>query len=84
MPKNVQEDDWRTRAACRGLDTDLFYSGTTVRAARKVCEQCPVREPCYDEPMSHPWELVGDHYGVWGGSLPKERREAMRAARGAA
>ena len=44
---------WRESAACRFLETDLFFPiGKTGRAvaeiqrAKAVCASCPVRQPC--------------------------------------
>lgn len=49
--RNNQE--WRTRAACRGTDPDLWESPTCLRAdgldradQRKICESCPVLREC--------------------------------------
>jgi WhiB family redox-sensing transcriptional regulator len=75
--------DWQLSAACRGMDTDVFYSRPGERTGRKlrgearaksVCLRCPVRNPCLD------WALrVGEPYGVWGGLTADERRR-LRAA----
>lgn len=75
--------DWTERAACRGLDPDLFYPvGTTgpaleqVAAAKAICARCPVRDDCLD------WALrTGEAHGVWGGTTPEERRYLRRDGR---
>ena len=39
---------WRNRAACRGIDPDLFFPVTDEEAdpAKAICDVCPVREAC--------------------------------------
>lgn len=76
-------DGWRADAACRGMDTDLFYPKGTVdrdarrkiEAAKKVCAGCPVRRQCRTEG-------VGEPYGVWGGLTPEDRGVVMPRRRG--
>ncbi|MDQ0798029.1 WhiB family transcriptional regulator [Streptomyces sp. B1I3] len=73
-------DNWRTHAACRDADPDLFFPiGSTGPAlvqageAKAVCGQCPVREKCLD------WALEnGQDSGVWGGLDENERRALKR------
>ncbi|MGY3200173.1 WhiB family transcriptional regulator [Streptomyces sp. TE5632] len=73
-------DDWRTRAACRDEDPDLFFPiGTSGPAllqteqAKAVCRRCPVREQCLDWAMDS-----GQSLGVWGGTSETERRALKR------
>ncbi|MFE9939629.1 WhiB family transcriptional regulator [Streptomyces hirsutus] len=73
-------DDWRTRAACRDEDPDLFFPiGTSGPAlfqteqAKRVCRRCPVQQHCLD------WALdTGQSLGVWGGTSETERRALKR------
>ncbi|CAM5666506.1 MULTISPECIES: WhiB family transcriptional regulator [Streptomyces] len=73
-------DDWRTRAACRDEDPDLFFPiGTSGPAlfqteqAKGVCRRCPVQQQCLD------WALdTGQSLGVWGGTSETERRALKR------
>ena len=76
----AQNENWRDRAACYGLDPELFYpdqgptAGETVRQAKKVCwNDCPVRQECEDYGVEH--EL---RYGVFGGWTVRERRALRR------
>lgn len=73
--------DWQVDAACRGMDTDLFFHpygerdpsrSRRVQAAQRICASCPVRRACADHALA-----VGEAYGVWGG-LSEEDRAAMR------
>lgn len=64
---------WRTRAACRGYPSRLWFSYDPDEQARAaaVCDRCPVRGPCLDEAMER-----GEIHGIWGGLTVKERRRA--------
>jgi len=71
----VIDMDWRHRAACRGVDPELFFPiGTTGPAleqlsrAKSVCHRCPVTGECLA------WALdTGQLAGVWGGLSEDER-----------
>ncbi|HXY44652.1 MAG TPA: WhiB family transcriptional regulator [Acidimicrobiales bacterium] len=69
---------WRQRAACRGLDPDIFYpvSDEDAWEAKAVCDACPVRQPCLEH------ALAGrEREGVWGGLTERERRRVLRQRR---
>lgn len=72
--------DWRTRAACRGMDTDMFFpergDGAAVDAAKAVCGTCPVAADCLDEAINLPdgWGEIG----IWGGTSGRQRRVLVR------
>ena len=71
---------WLDDAACRGADTRLFFptkgnqSQWQVEAAKRICAECPVVEPCLDEAMGPPLEP----YGIRGGLTFDERRDLRR------
>ncbi|MEU2900177.1 WhiB family transcriptional regulator [Streptomyces sp. NPDC088106] len=73
-------DNWRSGAACRTEDPELFFPiGTSGPAlvqteqAKAVCRGCPVREQCLE------WALeTGQSIGVWGGTSETERRALKR------
>ncbi|MER5755361.1 WhiB family transcriptional regulator [Streptomyces sp. NPDC002088] len=76
---------WQREAACRDLDSTLFYSphgeGFTDRRsreerARSVCWTCAVQEKCAQFALT-----LGETYGVWGGLTEAERRRLARRAR---
>ncbi|MAT05833.1 MAG: hypothetical protein CL424_12415 [Acidimicrobiaceae bacterium] len=71
------DEEWRSRAACRGLPTNMFYPvpGVPVGSALAVCAQCPVRAEC-DEFASSTAEV----HGVWGGRTEGERAAAAGTA----
>lgn len=72
----VTGSDWRSHAACRQENPELFYPvGTTGPAveqtlqAKAVCARCPVWKQCLA------WALDTDQqFGVWGGSTEEERK----------
>jgi WhiB family redox-sensing transcriptional regulator len=69
---------WRQRAACRGVDPDVFYPSTDEEAeeAKAICRICPVRESCLE------YALVNrERDGVWGGATERERRRIIRQRR---
>jgi len=69
---------WRHRAACRGVDPDVFYpvSDEEAEAAKAVCNACPVRQPCLEYALAN-----RERDGVWGGATERERRRMIRQRR---
>ena len=68
-------DYWQDRAACFGVDPDLFFPITEEEAgpALTYCRVCPIREECLA------WALKnGERYGVWGGLTEQQRRRLQR------
>ncbi|WP_055591202.1 WhiB family transcriptional regulator [Peterkaempfera griseoplana] len=75
---------WQARAACRGMDSSVFFSppnerGTTRRRrernARRICQSCAVRTPCARFALE-----TAQPYGVWGGLTETEREAEHRQA----
>jgi WhiB family redox-sensing transcriptional regulator len=78
--QDAADMDWRSHAACRGVDPDLFFPLGTVGAslaqieqAKQVCRTCPVSRPCLR------WALDSGDAGVWGGTTDEERRRRRRS-----
>ena len=69
--------DWIRRAACGGLDADVFYpyasNPDAYEPAKGVCRDCPVRAMCLEYALDN-----DERYGVWGGTDPEERRRLKR------
>lgn len=68
-------DAWRSLAACRGMETDLFYPegrGRTLHdreaVAKQICAGCPVAAHCRAAAAEH-----GERFGIWGGLTEDER-----------
>lgn len=69
---------WRQRAACRGVDPDVFYppSDEEAEEAKSICRVCPVREACLEYALAN-----RERDGVWGGATERERRRIVRQRR---
>lgn len=79
--------DWRSCAACRDEDPELFFPiGNTgpalqqTKEAKSICHTCPVIEQCLQFALE-----TGQNFGVWGGMSEVERlalkRRVARARR---
>jgi WhiB family redox-sensing transcriptional regulator len=73
-------DDWRTRAACRDTDPDLFFPiGTTgqaveqIEAAKAVCRLCDALTDCLEFALA-----TNQESGVWGSTSEEERRKLRK------
>ena len=71
---------WRKRAACRGIDVEIFYPATDedddAEPAKAVCGECPVRQACLEHALAH-----REREGIWGGTTERERRRILRQRR---
>ena len=66
---------WMEYALCAQTDPEEFFpeKGGSTRAARRVCESCPVRWDCLA------WSLdARERYGIWGGATERDRRRMIR------
>ena len=96
LPRECEEEEtvivlsswlaaWRVRAACSGMDPDLFFPerGDVIGVARAkaVCASCPVTAECLQYALE-----AKEKQGVWGGLSGQERRairsEQRRDTRG--
>ena len=77
----VMHWEWQTKAACRGLGSDMFFHPAEERnaarndritAAKAICQTCPVITECLDHALR-----VREPYGVWGGQSESERAELL-------
>lgn len=71
---------WRNRAACLGVDPELFFPiGSSAPAflqieeTKAVCRRCEVIETCLTWAMES-----GQNTGIWGGMSEDERRALKR------
>ena len=74
--------DWQIHAACRGMDSDIFFhpDGQRGRArterehrAKAICQSCPVLKQCRAHALR-----VREPFGVWGGLTEDERQAIYR------
>ena len=55
-------EEWRAQAACRGMDTRLFFEARYSDRAKRVCATCCVREDCAAYAAA-----THQTCGLWGG-----------------
>jgi WhiB family transcriptional regulator, redox-sensing transcriptional regulator len=71
---------WRKRAACRGLDVEIFYpfseDDADAAEAKTICASCPVSSACLEHALA-----LREREGVWGGMTERERRRIVRQRR---
>ena len=67
---------WMAEGNCREYSPNVFFptDGVGVEVARRICETCPVKEPCLEYAVSNRIE-----HGVWGGTSERGRRRIARA-----
>ncbi|MGI5196539.1 WhiB family transcriptional regulator [Streptomyces sp. CA-288835] len=48
MTAITDDTNWKLQAACRGMDTEIFFSDKpkSRRKAQETCASCPVSEAC--------------------------------------
>jgi len=74
--------DWQMHAACRGMDSDVFFHPEQERGAERteredraksVCRMCPVIAACRRHALA-----AQEPYGVWGGLSVDERHTLLQ------
>jgi WhiB family redox-sensing transcriptional regulator len=73
------EEDWQTKAACRGPQAVVFFPPSTFERkderteresrAKAICRECGVRGACLDFAVK-----IREPHGIWGGLNEVERR----------
>lgn len=68
-----QDRNWRDKAECLGVETELFYPdrGVSAEPAQAVCSACTVREECLLDAIQTD---ESEPLGVRGGKSGRERR----------
>lgn len=65
--------EWRTQAACRGIDPAFFFPERgdfeAMNAAKDVCATCTVTADCLEYAL-----VINERDGVFGGTSSRERR----------
>lgn len=83
FPGPAESDpQWRKRAACRGVDPELWFpvgnsgvGASQAEDAKAVCFGCDVRLACGQWAMD-----TNQDHGVWGGLTEDDRRALKRRA----
>ena len=75
----MNPDAWKQLAACRGMDSAIFFpepkpgaqrvGGAPYREAAAVCARCRVIDACREA-------SIGEYHGYWAGMSELQRREA--------
>ncbi|MDQ3896699.1 MAG: WhiB family transcriptional regulator [Actinomycetota bacterium] len=80
VPDIEWESGWRSKAACTGADTDLFFPGGTtgealvrIERAKVICRSCPCCDACLDFAIR-----TNQEFGVWGAASEEDRRKMRR------
>jgi WhiB family transcriptional regulator, redox-sensing transcriptional regulator len=71
-----QRFQWQQEAACRNVDTNVFFAQNRVAQNDEAlfwCQRCPVRDECADYAWNNRIE-----YGIYGGVLESERAAGIR------
>lgn len=67
---DYRERSWIKDAACRGMDTNLFFPErgdmTSLKLVKEVCSECPVSSQCREY-----GEM--ERFGFWGGVGTRKR-----------
>jgi len=68
-----QAPNWFQNAACRGVDTNIFFpergDSATFRLAVQICDSCQVAMECLQYALEN-----NERSGVWGGTNGDGRR----------
>src|ERR1700687_2500539 len=85
MTATGSDQNWRSAAACRSADPDLFFplsvtapAGQIARA-KTICAGCGVRQECLEFALTRE-----QNYGIWGGTPADDRQRDRRRRRRAA
>ncbi|HJY72219.1 MAG TPA: WhiB family transcriptional regulator [Streptosporangiaceae bacterium] len=83
MTATGSAQNWRSAAACRLADQDLFFpisaTGSAARQiarAKTICAGCGVRRECLEFALTHE-----QNYGIWGGTTAEDRQRDRRRRR---
>lgn len=80
--ENLHKIDWMEQAACKGVDTNIFFQdqGASYKRAKAICIRCDVQIQCLDYVMRN-GGTHDDEFGLWGGKTPMERRKMKKLLR---
>jgi WhiB family redox-sensing transcriptional regulator len=69
--------NWIEQSACKGASPSLFFpdkwDNQSVRSAKAVCANCPVRAECLEYAVA-----AVEPFGIWGGLTSKQRSKLRR------
>lgn len=79
-----RDSEWRERAACQGVDVDIFFpeterGGSPMKEgaqAFQICARCPVKRECAKDALN-----TGEQYGIRAGIILTPTQSAGRRRR---
>jgi WhiB family transcriptional regulator, redox-sensing transcriptional regulator len=72
------DTEWMARGTCAHQSPSTFFpsDGVGVEVARRICADCPVKQPCLEYALANRID-----HGVWGGTSERERRRILKRRR---
>lgn len=72
------ETSWMAEGNCRVQAPTTFFpsDGVGVEIAKRICANCPVKEPCLEYALDNHID-----HGVWGGTSERQRRRLLKGRR---
>ena len=70
--------EWMAEGLCADKHPSTFFpsDGVGVEKARKICNECPMQQPCLEYALRNRID-----HGVWGGTSERQRRRILKARR---
>jgi WhiB family transcriptional regulator, redox-sensing transcriptional regulator len=74
---DIESLPWADQARCLQAEPDTFFpeKGGSTREAKRICQQCEVRQDCLEYALEN-----DERFGIWGGLSERERRKRKRLA----
>jgi WhiB family transcriptional regulator, redox-sensing transcriptional regulator len=74
---DIESLPWADQARCLQAEPDTFFpeKGGSTREAKRICQQCEVRQDCLEYALEN-----DERFGIWGGLSERERRKLKRLA----
>ena len=65
---------WDEKAACKSVDTEIFFSKWDLPEAKSICAECPVKTLCLQAALDMEGDASRWHrFGIYGGKTSSER-----------
>ena len=78
---NIDRPTWQETAACIDQPLELFFpkpgEHSKVKAAKQICNRCPVIEQCATYALSFADRTLG---GIWAGMTERDRSRVLHTA----
>lgn len=72
---NFEQNGWRDKAACKNVDTNIFFGSPkseSISVAKKICKKCSVNSACLKSALTY------QYHGVWGNTTEDERNYIIK------